>query len=66
MEDLEKQQKEEIMQAIKDNTLYDFICSNSYRIDNYILKDLLLECIATLEDNQADDLLDNLIDYKEW
>lgn len=66
MEELEKEQKNEILEAIKDNRLYDYIASNYWRIENNILLDLLLECIATLEEEKNDDLIDNLIDYKDW
>lgn len=66
MEELEKEQKNEILEAIKENRLYDYIVSNYWRIENNILLDLLLECIATLEEEKNDDLIDNLIDYKDW
>ena len=66
MEELEKEQKIEILEAIKENRLYDYIVSNYWRIENNILLDLLLECIATLEEEKNDDLIDNLIDYKDW
>lgn len=64
MEDLE--QKQEIIQAIKDNRLYDFICSNYWRIEDRLLLELLKECIATLEEHQNNDLIDNLKEYEEW
>lgn len=69
MEDLEllsREQKKEIANAIKENRLYDFICSNYYRIDDDILLDLLKECIATLTNQQNNDLIDNLREYKDW
>ena len=69
MEDLELlsiEQKKEIANAIKENRLYDFICSNYYRIDDDILLDLLKECIATLTNQQNNDLIDNLREYKDW
>lgn len=59
--------KQEIVDAIKNNELYDFICSNSYRIDNYILKELLLECIAVLDTEKlGKQLIENLKEYKDW
>lgn len=59
--------KQEIVDAIKEERLYDFICMNSYRIDNDILKELLLECIAVLDTNkQGKELIENLKEYKDW
>ena len=59
--------KQEIVDAIKQGVLYDFICSNSYRIDNYILKELLLECIAVIdEEKDGKKLIENLKEYKDW
>ena len=66
LEQIEKEQKQEIKQAIEENSLYDFICSNYYRIEDDILLDLLKECIATLTQNQSKDLIDNLREYKNW
>lgn len=66
LEELEEDQKQEIVNAIKDNQLYDFICSNYYRIEDDVLLDLLKECIATLEEHQNKDLIDNLVEYKDW
>ena len=66
LEKLELEEKRTIIDCIKNNDLYDYICSNYYRIDNKILLELLLECIATLEEKQNDKLIDNLIDFKEW
>lgn len=59
--------KQEIIDAIKNDTIYDFICSNSYRIDNDILKDLLLECIAVIQEEQKNKkLIENLKEFKDW
>lgn len=66
LEVMEKQEKQWIIDSIKENRLYDYICSNHWRIENNVLLDLLLECIATLKEEQNTDLIDNLIDYKEW
>lgn len=70
MEELElmdKEQKQEVIDAIKEHQIYDFICSNSYRIDNDILKDLLLECIAVIDkENKYNELVENLKDFKLW
>lgn len=69
MEELELmyiEEKKEIVGAIKENRLYDFICSNYYRIEDTILLELLKECIATLELNQNDKLIDNLKEWEEW
>ena len=69
MEELEllyKEQKDDIIQAIKDNRLYDHICCNYWRIEDNILLELLKECIATLETNQNDTLIENLKEFEEW
>lgn len=59
--------KQEIADAIKERRIYDFICSNSYRIDNDVLKDLLLECIAVIDkEYKYNELLENLKDFKGW
>ena len=67
MVDFTLEQQQEIMDAINNRQLYDFICSNSYRIDCDVLKDLLLECIAVIDREQKyNDLIENLIEYKNW
>ncbi len=59
--------KQEIMDAINERQLYDFICSNSYRIDNDILEELLLECIAVIDkEHKYNELIENLKEYKNW
>lgn len=59
--------KQEIVDAIKEQRLYDFICSNSYRIDNDILEELLLECIAVIDkEYKYNELIENLKEYKNW
>lgn len=59
--------KQEIVDAIKERKIYDFICSNSYRIDNDVLKDLLLECIAIIDkEYKYNELIENLKDFKNW
>ena len=66
LEQIEKEQKQEIIQAIKENRLYDFICCNYWRIEDMTLIDLLLECIATIEEGQNKKLIENLKEYKDW
>lgn len=67
LELLDKEQKQEVIDAIKERRIYDFICSNSYRIDDDILKDLLLECIAVIDkEYKYDELIENLKDFKLW
>lgn len=67
MEDLELEQKQEIIDAIKERRIYDFVCSESYRIDDEILMDLLKECIAVVDkENKYDELIENLKDFKLW
>lgn len=66
MEELEKEQKKEISEAIENNNLYDFIASNYWRLEENILHALYMECIATLKEEQMKELLDNLKEYREW
>lgn len=66
LEMLEKEQKQEIIQAIRENRLYDHICNNYWRIEDMTLIDLLLECIATIEEGQNKKLIENLKEYKDW
>lgn len=64
---LEKQEKQKIIDEIRDKTLYDYICSNKWRIENYILEELLLECIAVIDtEKQHKELIENLKEYKGW
>lgn len=66
LEVMEKQEKQWIIDSIKENRLYDYICSNHWRINNTILLELLKECIATLKETQNKELIDNLIEFEEW
>ena len=67
LELLDKQEKQEIIDAIKERKIYDFICSNSYRLSESNLKDLLLECIAVIDkENKYNELIENLKDFKLW
>lgn len=68
MEELEllKEQKQEITEAIENNILYDYVASNYWRIEENILHSLYMECIATLKEEQMQELLENLKEYREW
>ena len=67
IEEIERDQKAEIFEAIKNNRLYDFICSNSWRIEDDILQDLLLECIAVIDiEKDGGKLAENLREFKDW
>lgn len=66
IEKIEREQKEEIKNAIKNNELYDFIVSNYWRIESNVLNALLFEAIATLKESQNDELLENLKEYREF
>lgn len=68
LRELELKQKKEVADVIKNGYLYDYIFSNQYRLDDGIIRDLLLECIAVLTDDEKnkDKLIDNLKEYKEW
>lgn len=66
VEAIKENQKSEIIEAIKNNCLYDFIVNNSYRIENDVLRDLLYETIATLKENQYAELIDNLKEYRDF
>jgi len=67
LEVMEKQEKQWIIDSIKNNRLYDYIRSNHWSIDNTILLELLLECIAVLDTEKlGKQLIENLIEYKDW
>lgn len=71
MEELEIKQKQEIVDAIKEDRLYDYIASNYWTIENDTLIQLLKECIYVLttgkgyEDNLKQ-LCDNLKEFQDW
>lgn len=65
--------EKEILQAIKDNKLYDFIANNYYQIKTEKLKDIILELyfLVTEEFDVNDKELNNklieyLEEYKGW
>lgn len=67
LEEITKEQRAEVFEAIKEGRLYDFICSNSWRIEDDVLQDLLLECIAVIDiERDGEKLADNLKEFKEW
>ena len=64
---IEKEEKQEIVDAIKEGQLYDYICSYSYRIEETTLIELLLECIAIVDsEKKQEELIENLKEYKSW
>lgn len=71
LEENEKKEKAEILEAIENDCLLDFISNNYYRLENYVLIELLQECIYILttcngyEDNQKQ-LIDNLKEYRDF
>ena len=66
MEELEKEQMNEIIDCIKNNDLYDYIASNYWRIEDNLIIQLLKECIYTLEEKQMKQLLENLEEFQGW
>ena len=66
MEELEREQMNEIIDCIKNNDLYDYIASNYWRIEDDLIIQLLKECIYTLEERQMNKLLENLEEFEEW
>jgi hypothetical protein len=66
IEDIEREQKEEIKEAIKEGRLYDFIACNYWRIEDDLLHAVLFEAIATLKEEQNAELLDNLKEYRDF
>ena len=66
LELMEIEQQKEIASAIINNGLFDYITTYSYQINDDLLLDLLKECIATLEENQKDTLIENLKEYRDW
>lgn len=66
-EDIMIEEQKEVIEAIKENGLYDFISSNYYRLDRDILLDLLKEAIAMLTgDIERKQLIENLKEYRDW
>ena len=56
-------QIDEIINAIKEDTLYDYIANNYYQFDKYDLKDILLEIIYVTDDyilENENELIENL------
>ena len=68
---MEKELQNELLQAIKEDNLYDFICNNYYLLSKEELKDLAKELCAIVfqpyqdEENKAkgEVLVENLKDY---
>lgn len=67
LEMMEKKQKQEIIDAIRENSIYDFIFSNQFRMHSDIIRELLLECLAVIQEEQNNKkLIENLKEYKNW
>ena len=67
LENYDIQQKNDIKEAIKEGRLYDYICSYGYRLDDDIKRELLLECIAVIDEKaEGKKLMENLREYKNW
>lgn len=52
----------DIKKGIEDKGLYDFIANEYLQFSTYQLKDMLLECIATLTSEQEEDNIDRIIE----
>jgi len=63
---MEKDYRIEILNAIKENKLYDYIANNYWKIEKEIIVDLLKECIWLLGEEKNIELADNLKDVCEW
>lgn len=63
---MEKDYRIEILNAIKENKLYDYIANNYWKIEKEIIADLLKECIWLLGEEKNIELVDNLKDVCEW
>ena len=69
--------EKEILQAIKDDMLYDYITRNYQKLSPETMRDLILEIYyvarcETVEDNKEcinifkDQIVNNLIDMRDW
>ena len=68
---MEREQEKEILEAIKEDRLYDYIASNYWKIEEEVIIQLLKECIYILttrkgrEENKKQ-LLENLKEFQDW
>ena len=69
--------QKQILQAIEEDRLYDFIANHYWEIDKETLRDLILEIFYTLRiertieeeteiGNLANDLINKLVDNRGW
>ena len=49
MEELRKEQENQLIEAIENNNLYDFIACNYWQLDDDMIISLLKECIYLLD-----------------
>jgi hypothetical protein len=76
LEEITNKQHEEIIQAIKEGRLYDYIACNYWRLENDTIIQLLKECIYLLnldkeideniDTNKQKELIENLKDFQGW
>ena len=57
--------EQEIIQAIKEDRLYDFIANNYWKIKPEILKDLILEIYYMLRYEQVEETEENIELFKD-
>ena len=57
--------EQEIIQAIKEDRLYDFIANNYWKIDREILKDLILEIYYMLRYERVEETEENIELFKD-
>lgn len=66
IENIEREQQAEILEAIDEGRLYDYIVNNYWRLENDVINALLFEAVATLEERQFKTLADNLREYRDF
>ena len=66
IENIEREQQAEILEAIDEGRLYDYIVNNYWRLESDVINALLFEAIATLKEEQSEELKNNLKEYRDF
>jgi len=66
MEDLRKEQENQLIEAIENNNLYDFIACNYWQLESDLIISLLKETIylLLLDENANKQLIENLKEFQ--
>ena len=58
------EQENELIKAIENNSLYDFIALNYWKLDNDLIISLLKETIYLIDETQNKELIENLKEFQ--